>query len=296
MQISTELTDIENFYSTNPADLKEISYEMLSSSKQTFNKDGREIDGIEILYNMAKSGKIDPWNIDLADLADKYLLEVAKLKTINLKHTGRTILFLSVLLKLKSNVLEGIEIDEIFNEPEAEQDEFYEDYEPDYEEDEPINRNNVISIDEVLQRRTSVRLNRNRVVTLKDLIRQLEFYEQLDKKMELKNKLERQRKRVRSYARFSSRDIVNMYNEDFIKTAIPKMKENLDRIFESEQKVELETLTLLGFSKTTAYLALLFIVTDTDYDITQKKFYDKLYVEKFNKKNEKTLELAEAAV
>ena len=139
-------------------------------------------------------------------------------------------------------------------------------------------------------------MNRNRVVTLKDLIRQLEFYEQLDKKMELKNKLERQRKRIRSYARFSSKDIINMYNEDFIKTAIPKMKENLDRIFESEQKVELETLTLLGFSKTTAYLALLFIVTDTDYDINQDKLYDKLYIEKYNGTSKKSSELEEAAV
>lgn len=281
--MSTELTDIENFYSTNPVDIENISYEMITSSRQTFNKDGREIDGIEILYNMAKAGKIDPWNINLVDLADKYLLEVAKLKTVNLKHTGRTILFLSVLLKIKSNVLEGVDLEEIFPD-EQEQDEFYtDDFEPDYEDEEPVNRNNVISIDEVLQRRTSVRLNRSRVVTLKDLVRQLEFYAQLDKKQELKNKLERQRKHIRSYSRFSSRDIVDMYGEDYIKSAIPKMKENLDRIFENETKVELETLMLLGFSRTTAFLALLFLVTNTDYDINQDKFYDKLYVEKYNK-------------
>lgn len=280
--MSTELTSIENFYSTNPADFNDISYEMISSSKQTFNNGGREIDGIEILYNMARAGKIDPWNIDLSDLADKYLLEVAKLKTVNLKHTGRTILFLSILLKLKSNVLDGIEMEQIFPD-EQEQEEFYDDFEPEYEQEEFINKNNVISIDEVLQRRTSVRLNRNRVVTLKDLIRQLEFYEQLDKKQEIKNQLERQRKRIRSYSRLSSRDIVDMYNEDYIKTAIPKMKENLDRIFEKEEQVELETLILLGFSKTTAYLALLFLVTNTDYDITQEKFYDKLYVKKYDK-------------
>ncbi len=292
--MSTELTDIENFYSTNQADIENISYEMISSSKQVFNNGGREIDGIEILYNMARAGKIDPWNIDLADLADKYLLEVAKLKSINLKHTGRTILFLSVLLKIKSNVLEGIDLEQIFPE-EQEQEEFFDDgYEPEYEDEEPINRNNVISIDEVLQRRTSVRLNRNRVVTLKDLIRQLEFYEQLDKKQELKNKLERQKKRMRSYARFSSRDIVDMYSEDYIKTAIPKMKENLDRIFEKETKVELETLLLLGFSRTTAYLALLFLVTNTDFDINQDKFYDKLYIEKY--KAPETEEVTQQAV
>ena len=138
-----------------------------------------------------------------------------------------------------------------------------------------------------MQRRTSVRLNRNRVVTLKDLIRQLEFYEKLDKQQELKGKLERQKRRMRSYARFSSRDIVDMYGEDYIKNAIPKMKENLDRIFENETKVELETLTLLGFSRTTAYLALLFLAMNTDYDINQEKMYDKLYVEKYKQPTEK---------
>ena len=299
MQVSTEITNIENFYNA-PSTLNEIDFEMISSSKQTFNSNGREVDGIEILYNMAKSGKIDPWNIDLADLADKYLIEVAKLKTVNLKHTGRTILFLSVLLKLKSNVLEGIDVEQIIPEEENTEEFYEEGFEPEYEQEEPINRNNVISIDEVLQRRTSVRLNRNRVVTLKDLIRQLEFYEQMDKKRELKNKIEQQRKRIRSYARFSSKDIADMYNEDYIKSAIPKMKENLDRIFEQETKVELETLTLLGFAKTTAYLALLFIVANYDYDISQENFYDKLYVEKYNKvtelQNEQISEVVEQAV
>ena len=292
--MSTELTDIETFYSSNPADFKNISYEMISSTKQTFNKDGREIDGIEILYNMARAGKIDPWNIDLTDLADKYLLEVAKLKTVNLKHTGRTILFLSVLLKMKSNVLAGIDINEIMPSlsDEEPQDEGFE---PEYDEEEIINTNNVISIDEALVRRTSVRSNRNRVVTLEDLIRQLKFYEQIDKKMELKNQLERQRKRIKSYARFSSRDIVNMYNNDYIKNAIPKLKENLDRIFEKEEKVELETLTLLGFSKTSAYLALLFIVANYDYDVCQEKFYDKLYVEKYENTSD-NMEETEKAV
>ena len=91
-----------------------------------------------------------------------------------------------------------------------------------------------------------------------------------------------------------------MYNEDYIKSAIPKMKENLDRIFEQETKVELETLTLLGFAKTTAYLALLFIVANYDYDISQENFYDKLYVEKYNKvtelQNEQIPEVVEQAV
>ncbi len=72
------------------------------------------------------------------------------------------------MLKLKSNILEGIDP----NEFEAVQDNNEFEYDDDWEgaselDNEPISTNNVISIEEVLQRRTSVRLNRNRVVTLK---------------------------------------------------------------------------------------------------------------------------------
>ena len=74
--------------------------------------------------------------------------------------------------------MEGVELSDFDTQPE--EPEFYDDEPLDYEQ-EYIPTNNVVSIDEVLQRRTSVRLNRNRVVTLRDLIRQLEFYEMLDK-------------------------------------------------------------------------------------------------------------------
>ena len=69
--------------------------------------------------------------------------------------------------------------------------------------------NKVIPIESIIQRRTSVKQNRNRVVTLKDLIRQLEFYEQLDKKQALKDSLERAKKRLTTFKNFSSRDIIN---------------------------------------------------------------------------------------
>ena len=102
-------------------------------------------------------------------------------------------LFAAILLKLKSNILEGIDVLDF--EPQQEFDELeYSDEPLDYSED-YIPTNNVISIDEVLQRRTSVRLNHNRVVTLRDLIRQLEFYEMLDKKASLKNAHERAKRR-----------------------------------------------------------------------------------------------------
>ena len=238
-----------------------------------------EVDGIEILVNMAKQGKIDPWNVNIVDVTDKYLMHLFQSKAQNLRLTGRTLLFAAILLKLKSNILEGIDI--IDFEPQHEDDFNYSDDEPlDYSTDDYIPTNNVISIDEVLQRRTSVRLNHNRVVTLRDLIRQLEFYEQLDRKQSLKNAHERAKRRVQSYARLSVEDIINLPHDEYIENGVQRLKANLEEILNRQDKIELNELTLLGMDRISAYISLLFLTADSDYDLEQDEFYSDLYVVK----------------
>lgn len=237
-----------------------------------------EVDGIEILVSMAKQGKIDPWNVDIVEVTDKYLMHLFQSKVQNLRLTGRTLLFAAILLKLKSNVLEGLDVLDF--EPQHQEDFNYDDEMPlDYEE-EYIPTNNVISIDEVLQRRTSVRLNHNRVVTLRDLIRQLEFYEMLDKKQSLKNAHERAKRRVQNYARLSPEDIVNLAHDEYIENGVQRLKANLSEILSRQDKIELNELTLLGMDKISAYISLLFLTVESDYDLEQDEFYSDLYVVK----------------
>ena len=239
-----------------------------------------EVDGIEILVNLAKQGKIDPWNVDIVDITDKYLTHLFKSKAQNLRLTGRTFLFAAILLKLKSNALDGINVLDF--EPQHEDDMSYlEDNELEYTQDEDyIPTNNVISIDEVLQRRTSVRLNHNRVVTLRDLIRQLEFYEMLDKKQSLKNAHERAKRRVQNYSRLSPEDIINIAHDEFIDQGVARLKDNLEEILNRQDKIELNELTLLGMDKISAYISLLFLTVESDYDLEQDEFYSDLYVVK----------------
>lgn len=241
----------------------------------------KELDGIEILVSMAKTGKIDPWNIDIVDITDKYLAQMLQMKAQNLRLTGRTLLFAAILLKLKSNILENIDINEFEGVNEENGfDEF--DISDDFNNDDDYahNQNNVISIDEVLQRRTSVRLNRNRVVTLKDLIRQLEFYEMLDKKQSLKNAHERAKRRVRSYANLTPDDIINLAHDEYIEDSVQRLKDNLEQIFRNENKIELNELTLLGMDRISAYIALLFLCVESNYELVQDEFYSDLYVVK----------------
>ena len=250
-------------------------------SRNGIQKDAN-IDTIEILVDMARSGKIDPWNIDIVDLYDKYMARLSELNIKDLKSVGRALLFASILLRLKSNIIEGISLEDL----EPQQEEFFDDdgFEADYEPEQlQLPSSNVVSFDEVLQRRTSVRLNRSRSVTLKDLIRHLEFYEQLEKKQTLKNALERQKRRVRDYSKLKAKDILNLAHDEYIETVVEKMRQNLNQILKREEKIELRELTLLGFDRSSAYIAVLFLMVKEDIDIIQDSFYGKLYVTKAKK-------------
>ncbi|MDD3237272.1 MAG: segregation/condensation protein A [Candidatus Gastranaerophilales bacterium] len=272
-----EKNNAENFYIEEAT--KSLPNEFGDNVEMiSVNSPSDQLDGIEILVSMAKTGKIDPWNIDIVDITDKYLIHLAESKSNNLKLTGRTLLFAAILLKLKSNILEGI--DPLQMEDDQSELDYNDEWGEIEEEEATINRNNVVSLDEALQRRTSVRLNRNRVVTLKDLIRQLQFYEELDRKQSLKNTLERAKRRVRSYANLTSDDIINLAHDEYIENSVKILEENLVKIFEKEEKVELNTLTLLGMDKISAYIALLFLTVNTDFTLEQDEFYSDLYVVK----------------
>lgn len=246
----------------------------------TKNEKG-EFDGIDVLVSMARQGKINPRAIDILEVADMFSAHVFQSKAQNLRYTSRVILYAAILLKMKADILEGIDITEII--PQNTDDDLIDDMIPDdliY--DDYVPTNNVISFDEVLQRRTSVRLNRNRVVTLRDLVRQLEFYAKLDKKVEIENAKKRAQssRRRNDLSKLTASDMVNLAQEEYIKRGVSILKNNLVEILNREDKIELNELTLLGMDRVTAYQSLLFLVTDGEYELSQDDFYSNLYVVK----------------
>jgi len=250
-------------------------YEVINSVS---NSVSNPYDATDIILDMAKTGKIDPWNIDIVKVYDEYMKKLKELnENNNLKFVGRAVVFASALLNLKSKVLNGISIADF--QPEDDFDNEFDDFDDGFEPEQlQLPSSNVISFDEVLQRRTSTKLNRNRGVTLNDLIRHLEFYEQLEKKRALKNTLERQKTRLnRHYAKTPS-DILDMTQDEYIEDLADKMEQNLNKILEREEKIELRELTLLGFSRPSAYIAVLYLVSYGKFDIYQEEFYGDLFV------------------
>ena len=238
-----------------------------------------EFDGIDVLFAMARQGKLDPWAVDIVEVADMFSAHLFQSKAQNLRYSSRVILYASLLLKMKADILDGIDISEIIP---PEPIDGTDPWDPGYGEGDVnyIPTNNVASFEEVLQRRTSVRLNRNRVVTLRDLVRQLEFYAQLDKKLEIENAKKRaqQARRSRDLSKLTPADMVNLAHEEDYKLGASILRNNLTEILEREDKIELNELTLLGLDRITAYISLLFLVTEGNYTLKQDDFYGDLYV------------------
>lgn len=90
---------------------------------------------------------------------------------------------------------------------------------------------------------------------------------------------------MRSYARLTPDDIVNLAHDEYIEKSVEILHENLKKIFETQEKVELNTLTLLGLDKISAYIALLFLTADAeaDIDLYQEEFYGELYAVPYKK-------------
>jgi segregation and condensation protein A len=70
----------------------------------------------EVLVDLARRGEIDPWDIDIALATEKFLFYIDSLEERDLRIPARTLLYASILLRLKSDQME--EQNEV-EEPEA---------------------------------------------------------------------------------------------------------------------------------------------------------------------------------
>lgn len=80
----------------------------------TFDADG-EIKPIDLLLHLVVSGKMDPWEIDIIDITDRYLAKLVEFRDLDLRISARAILAGSILIRLKSEAIlqpDHIDIDD----------------------------------------------------------------------------------------------------------------------------------------------------------------------------------------
>ncbi len=219
---------------------------------------------------MAESGEIDPWNIDIVEVTDRFLGELERMKELDLRISGRTLFFASTLLRMKSEYLE--ETDEV-EEAEFEEGPLFDDFGFDGDstfEDfsEPIER-----LEREIKRRVGRKGKRRRPVTLYELIKELKTAE----------KMERRRTRRKSPVPellLEADDIVNVAHEEDFQDVTETVYTSFERM-EADGK-EVTTLHALssgmGKDVRTVYLPLLFLMLEGRLMIWQEEFFGDIYV------------------
>lgn len=86
-----------------------------------------EIHPIDMLVDLVISEEIDPWDIDIEDIANRFLQKLKQMQKINLYLSGKTVLTASILLRMKSERITQSEKEEIEEAPVF----YFEDEKPD---------------------------------------------------------------------------------------------------------------------------------------------------------------------
>ncbi len=66
---------------------------------------GEEVSWQAIIYDLIKTEQLDPWDIDLGVLADKYVLVIQNMEEANFYISSKVLFACSLLLRLKSEIL-----------------------------------------------------------------------------------------------------------------------------------------------------------------------------------------------
>lgn len=229
---------------------------------------------IEILAGMAERGEVDPWNIDIVDVTDRFLAELDRRKELDLRVSGRTLFYAACLLRLKSDYLDGWGEEE-------EEDSFIDDEDDSLEEFgfdlesagdiEPIDR-----LEREIQRRLGRKHLRKRPpVTLYELIKQLKTAE--------KEQRRRQRRRVPAPREvdldLDARDVVAVAHDEGYQGAVAVVMEEFRRAAHKGDILTLGELSgTMGRSRREVYIPLLFLMLEGQLALWQDEFFGEIYI------------------
>jgi segregation and condensation protein A len=204
----------------------------------------------EVLVELAKRGEIDPWDIDIAVATEKFLQYIDSLEKRDLRIPARTLLYASILLRLKSDTMEEQKEEE--PEPEVEE------IEAEVEE-----------IEDQLPR-PPVRRHTKRPVTLDELISELKKAEMVGRRKAMREKWPEAEEKV-----------LDLSHDEGIEDRILALGPILDDMF-----METPTITFRDInsknSKTedgvTNYVSLLFMAQRKQVWLEQEEIFGELFV------------------
>jgi segregation and condensation protein A len=260
-----------------PAEVPPGIPEGLSPSSESEPSDptmqGALEDPVEILVGLAERGEIDPWNINIIEVTDRFLSELERCRQLNLQVSGRTLFYAATLLRMKSEHLE------LLSDPTEEGIEEDESYGDDYDLalDSETDYHGRLGPIELLEHEIQRRLDRKNLrkspVTLFELI------------IELKNieKEERRRRRLTDTGDdllIYADDVVGIaHDEGYQESSMTMLEECLDRIELEEEMTLAQLCDTLGWGIPEVYIPLLFLALEGRCSLRQEEFFSDVFVQ-----------------
>ncbi len=238
--------------------MQEKLYDML------MDKD--EITWQSIIYELVRTGQMDPWDIDISLLTRRYMETLKDLKEANFLISGKVVLAAAIMLKIKSDRLLNEKIasfdQQLFSEGETEEFEGFED---------DLNKERLIENPKLVAKTP---LTRKKRVTLNDLVGALQKALEVDQRRTLRKLREK---------------------EHIEKVKIPEKKVDIttliksvyERIIDFFKKKEIVTFNELIPSerkedKIMTFIPLLHLVNQGKVDIEQENHFGDIFIKKMN--------------
>jgi segregation and condensation protein A len=230
-------------------------------------------DPVEILVGLAERGEIDPWNINIIEVTDRFLSELERCRQLNLQVSGRTLFYASTLLRMKSEQLEIVEAAE----DEGDGEDLFGDGFGGGAGDEidyggrlgPIER-----LEHEIQRRLDRKNLRKSPITLFELITELKNIE----------KEERRRRRMAADPSESmlidAEDVVSIAHEEgFQESSLTRLEEYLEGLEIDEEMTLAALCEKMEWGIPEVYIPLLFLALDGRCTLRQEEFFGDIWVQ-----------------
>ena len=216
-------------------------------------------DAIALLIDLAQQGEIDPWDVQVVEVLDRFLNELTFNDSQELAPSGQALLYASMLVLFKAETLAAAEEEEV------------EDVEQLFLDDGSLMGDGLPSpLEGCLQRRPTAVPPSRRRVTLTELIQQLELMAQVAEQQSKRPRIRKVRRTPRSQAAKAIAQLAHQEN-------LSEVAEEIERIlaqFGSEQNwFDLDYLLEFKNDPVGVFWALLLLCSQSKVELDQSEFY-----------------------
>ncbi len=225
-------------------------------------------DAIALLIDLAERGEIDPWDVQVIDVVDRFLSRLIVSDRRDLYDSGQAMLYASMLVLLKANSLSDIQA-------------AYEQAETDSEDLEEIDAESIAitlrlptDFDKRLRRLPVALPPKARRITLEELIAQIEaIAEIVDRKTSKPAKRPTQGKVARRAAMKAIAQLAHKEN-------LSEMVEEIERYFllHPDEEIEISDLAAVFNDRVGVFWGLLLMSSQSKVELTQEEFYGKIQI------------------